>query len=296
MNTTTSVPISTPVPKNRSALRFVRLNPLLSIGLFITILLAFFAYIGPMLVEASDANVGAFSPRIKPSAEHWLGTDTQGRDIFAVLTLATPQTLNIGLMAGALGVFVGTVLGLLSGYFSGIIDTIIRILTDVLITIPAIAILVVVATNVRIITVGLMAVIIAALAWRLPARAIRAQTLSVRERGYVEVARLNGMGDLELIVKEVLPNLLPYIAASFVSTVSWSILATIGLEALGLGPQNELTLGMMIYWSQYYGAILRGFYWWWAPPIIVIVLIFVGLFFTSAGLDQMVNTRLRRAV
>ena len=118
----------------------------------------------------------------------------------------------------------------------------------------------------------------------------------MRERGYVQVARLNGVGDLELILKEVLPNLLPYIAASFVATVSWAILATIGLEALGLGPQNEYTLGMMIYWAQFYGAILRGFWWWWAPPIVMIVLIFVGLFFTSAGLDQLVNTRLRRAV
>jgi peptide/nickel transport system permease protein len=101
------------------------------------------------------------------------------------------------------------------------------------------------------------------------------------------------VGELEIIVKEVLPNLFPYIAATFVATVSWAILATVGLEALGLGPQNELTLGMMLYWAQFYGAILRGFWWWWVPPIVVIVLIFVGLFFTSAGMDQLVNTRLR---
>jgi peptide/nickel transport system permease protein len=280
----------------RASLRAVRLNPLLTVGLLIILLLVLFAYAGPLLTDTTRAEVGAFKPKLRPSGEHLLGTDTQGRDVLAVLTLATPQTLNIGLIAGAVGIGIGVVLGLLSGYFSGPIDTLIRIATDVFITIPAIAILVVVATNVRTINVGIMALIIASLAWRLPTRAIRAQALSVRERGYVQVARLNGVGDLELILKEVLPNLLPYIAASFVATVSWAILATIGLEALGLGPQNEYTLGMMIYWAQFYGAILRGFWWWWAPPIVMIVLIFVGLFFTSAGLDQLVNTRLRRAV
>lgn len=277
----------------QTRLRRLRANPYLLIGLTILLALFIFGFIGPLLVDTTHAQVGAFMPRMAPSAEHWLGTDTQGRDVFVVLTLATPQTLVIGLIAGAIGVSVGVVLGLISGYFLGWSDTIIRVMTDVFMTIPAIALLVVVATNVRTMTVGVMAILIALLAWRLPTRSIRAQTLSVRERAYVQVAKLNGVGELELILKEVLPNLLPYIVATFVATVSWAILTTIGLEALGLGPQNEYTLGMMIYWSQFYGAILRGFWWWWAPPIVVIVLIFVGLFFTSAGLDQIVNTRLR---
>jgi len=275
-------------------LRILRGNPFLTFGLLIMVALLVFAYLGPVITDPERAEVGAFKPKQSPSREHLLGTDTQGRDVLAVLTLATSQTLNIGLIAGTVGLGIGVLLGLLAGYFSGPIDAIIRIGTDVFTTIPAIAILAVVATNLRTVNVALMALIIASLAWRLPTRTIRAQTLSLRERGYVQVAILNGVGDLELIIKEVLPNLLPYIAASFVATVSWAILATIGLEALGLGPQNEYTLGMMIYWAQFYGAILRGFWWWWAPPIVVIVLIFVGLFFTSAGLDQIVNTRLRR--
>ena len=275
-------------------LRILRGNPFLIIGLLIIIAILVFAYLGPLLTDPERAEVATFKPKQRPSREHLLGTDTQGRDVLATLTFATPQTLNIGLIAGAVGIGIGVVLGLISGYLGGTVDTIIRVSTDVFITIPAIAILVVVATNVRSVNVAIMAMIIAMLAWRLPTRTIRAQTLSVRERAYVQVAKLNGVGNLELIVKEVLPNLLPYIAASFVATVSWAILATVGLEALGLGPQNEYTLGMMIYWAQFYGAILRGFWWWWAPPIVVIVLIFVGLFFTSAGLDQIVNTRLRR--
>jgi peptide/nickel transport system permease protein len=239
------------------------------------------------------AQVGYSTPRLSPGTGHPLGTDTHGRDVLAVLTHATPQTLKIGLIAGGVGVAVGTLLGILAGYFGGLIDSVIRILTDVFITIPGMAIMIVIAANTRAMTVLMIAFVVSLLAWRFPTRAIRAQTLSLRERPYVEIARLNGMNEVEIVFREVLPNLLPYIAASFVLAVSSSILMTIGLEALGLGPQNEYTLGMMIYWSNYYGAILRGMWWWWFPPIVIIVWIFVSLLLVSSGMDQIVNTKLR---
>ncbi len=284
--------LTQPTPRRR--FRLGSINLLLTFGLLVMLALILFGVGGGLIIDHSYAEVGAFLPRMAPDGERLLGTDSQGRDVLAVLILSTPNTLLIGLIAGIVGVSVGAVLGLLSGFFGGIIDNVIRTGTDVFITIPGIALLVVIATNVRSIDVATMALIVASLAWRFPARAIRAQTLSLRERGYVQIARLNGVSGIELVITEVLPNLLPYLAASFVSTVSQSILATIGLEALGLGPQNEYTLGMMIYWAQFYGAILRGFWWWWLPPIIVIVTVFVGLLLTSAGLDQFVNTRLRR--
>ncbi len=184
-------------------------------------------------------------------------------------------------------------LGLSAGYFGGLTDTLVRLASDVMMTIPGIAVMVLVATHVRTMTVPLMAVIVASLSWMRATRAMRAQTLTLRERSYILVARLSGAGGLAVIVGEVLPNLLPYIAASFVTAVSQAVLASIGLEALGLGPQNDLTLGMMIYWAQYYGAILRGMWWWWAPPVAMIALIFIGLMLTSAGLDRIVNARLR---
>jgi peptide/nickel transport system permease protein len=138
-----------------------------------------------------------------------------------------------------------------------------------------------------------MALVVASLSWMTATRTIRAQTLSLRERSYVSIARLSGAGGLELVLTEVLPNLLPYLAASFVTAVSRAILATIGLEALGLGPQNELTLGMIVYWAQFYGAILRGLWWWWLPPVFIITTIFIALLLISAGLDRIVNVRLR---
>ncbi len=228
-----------------------------------------FAVLGPLPVRYGAWPASATNrPRRPPGGVNPLGTDAQGRDVLAALILATPQTLKIGLFAGLIGLAAGVLLGLVAGFFRGIVDAVIRTAADVMMTIPGIAVLVLVATNVRTMSVALMAVIVAGLAWMYPTRTIRAQTLSMRERPYVDVARLNGIGGLRLVMTEILPNLLPYIAASFVTAVSSAMLATIGLEALGLGPQNELTLGMMIYWAQFYGAILRSMWWWWTPPVV----------------------------
>ncbi|MDB5474296.1 MAG: transporter permease [Devosia sp.] len=267
-------------------------NKTLFLGLALMLAICLLAVLGPFFVDFAQSRVGATIPRSAPTPEHWFGTDGQGRDMFTVMILAMPQTLRIGLTAGLISLSVGVALGLVAGFVGGWVDTVIRLASDVMMTIPGIAILVLVAANVREMTVELMAVIVATLSWMVAARTIRAQTLSLRERGYVQVARLNGTSGLKLVFVEVLPNLLPFIAASFVITVSNAMLATVGLEALGLGPQNELTLGMTIYWAQFYGAIIRGMWWWWGPPILAIATIFVGLMLTSAGMDSFVNKRL----
>jgi len=268
---------------------------LLLAGLVLLVLLASAGLLAPWLVDTSLAGIGAARPRRPPGGAHLLGTDTQGRDILAALLLALPQTLKIGLLAGLIGLGLGTMLGLLAGWFRGLADAVIRTLADVAMTIPAIAVLVLIAVNVRSMTVGLMALTVAGLAWMVPARAVRAQVLSLRERPWVDIARLNGIGPVRLILTEVLPNLVPYLAASFVAAVSGAMVATVGLEALGLGPQNELTLGMMFYWAQYGGAVLRGMWWWWVPPVVALALIFLALLAVSAGLDRLANARLRVA-
>lgn len=271
--------------------RRFRGNPVLAAGLLLLALIGVVAVAGPFLVDTTQAQVGATPARRPPSAANWLGTDAQGRDVLTVMAVAMPQTLKIGLIAGLISLTAGVTLGLLAGFAGGWIDGVVRTASDVMMTIPGVAVLVLVAANVRVMTVELMALIVAALSWMVAARAIRAQTLSVRERGYVQVARLNGQSGLQLIFVEVLPNLLPYIAASFVLTVGEAMLATIGLEALGLGPQNQLTLGMTIFWAQFYGAIIRGMWWWWGPPILALALIFIGLLLSSAGMDRLVNKR-----
>ena len=151
------------------------------------------------------------------------------------MVLAVPNTLKIGLIAGIVGTVIGVVLALIAGFFGGLPDSIIRLICDSLLTVPGIAILVIIAANIEEMTVEVMALTVAALAWMFPTRTIRAQVLTIRERSYVEVARASGVGSFGLIFREVMPNLMPFIAASFVGAVAGAMLASIGLEALGPG-------------------------------------------------------------
>jgi peptide/nickel transport system permease protein len=247
-----------------------------------------------MLVDPKVAVVGAVTPRVPPSAAHLLGTDTQGRDLWTELVLGTPNSLKIGLIAGFVGIGVGLLLGLIAGFVGGVADTVIRVIADALLTVPAIAVLVVLAANVDKMTVEMMGVAIALLAWMFPTRVIRSQVLTIRERSYVEIARANGVGTMGIVFKEVMPNLLPWVGAAFVGTVSGAILAAVGLEAIGLGANDAHTLGVNIYWAQFYFALSRGMYWWWIPPILVIAYIFITLYMVSAGMDRFANPRLRR--
>jgi peptide/nickel transport system permease protein len=269
----------------------------LTVGLVIIAAIVLLGLIGPLLVNVNGAKVGSDIPDLTPSLEHPLGTDTVGRDLLSVIIVGTPLTLTIGLIAGVIGLGVGTVFGFVSGYYGGPADTLLRGAADVFLTVPGLLILVVIASSTKgAVNVQTEALVVSALAWMWPTRTIRSQVLTMRERGYVQVARFSGTSDPRIIVEEMVPNLLPYLAASFVGAVATAILASIGLEALGLGPQNQPTLGMTIYWALYYTTVMRGLVWWWLPPILLIVLIFVGLFSISAGLDRVMNPRLRSTV
>jgi len=276
--------------------RYLRRNPQLMIGFAILLGMFVIWLLGYLFIDLENARPLSAPPDLPPSREYPLGTDSAGRQMLPVMIAGTPMTLEIGLIAGAVGLLVGTLLGFTAGYFGGLVDTIIRGAADVALTVPALAVLVVLASVItQLLTVEVMALIVASLAWMWPTRTIRSQVLTMRERAYVEVARLSGLNDMEIIFKELMPNLLPYLAASFVGAVAAAVLAAIGLEALGLGPQSEPTLGMTIFWAIYHGAMLRGMWWWWAPPMIVIILLFIALFLVSAGLDELANPRVRRA-
>ena len=291
MSTQTLVP-SVEMPVRSRAPR--QINYMLLSGSIILLAIILFGVLGPYFYDTELAKVGAVIPSQPPSREHPLGTDVQGSDVLAVLILGTPQTLKIGLIAGFVGLGIGIVLGLVSGYFGGVQDTVVRIVTDVFLTIPTLAILIVVASNIRVLSIEAMALIVASLAWMGPTRTIRSQVLTLRERRYIQMARISGLNDMEIFFTEILPNLIPYIAATLVLSISSGILAAIGLEVLGLGPSHLPSLGMLIFWSQFYDAIFRGMWWWFVPPIVVLILIFVGLFLLATGLDNISNPRLQK--
>lgn len=276
--------------------RYLTRNPSLMLGLGMLSLLVIFALVGQHFVTWDQAFPLSGPASRAPSSRFPFGTDAKGRDLLAVMVYGTLLTLKIGLLAGALGVLIGTVVAFVAAYHGGWVDAVVRVFVDVLITVPALLVLVVVASAIQSsMSTTVMAITIALLAWREPARKIRAQVLVMREAPYVMVARLNGAGTWRIIFREMMPNLLPYLGASLVVAVAQAVLASIGLEALGLGTPAEPTLGMTIYWLMTDAAFLLGLWWWIVEPITVLVILFVGLYLVTAGLDELANPRLRRS-
>ena len=278
-------------------LQYVNRNRQLAVGLTFLGLLALFVIFGHLLYDVSKDRPLSVVPARPPSAEYPLGTDSQGRDMLAVMIAGTPLTLYMGLVAGFLGVAIGTILAFAGAYYGGLVDAIVRGVVDVGLTIPTFLVLIIVAISIHTaMTIEQMALVVAAIAWLFPTRTIRSQVLTMRERAYVHVARLSGASGLKIIFFELMPNLLPYLAATLVGAVASAVLASLGLEALGLGAVDSPTIGMTIYWVIFYGALLQGMWWWFLPPIVVVVMLFMGLFGLSAGLDEWANPRTRRTI
>jgi peptide/nickel transport system permease protein len=277
--------------------RYLRRNPPLVVGSTLLLILVMFVVVGSAMVDPRRSRPLSARPIQPPSWSLPLGTDKQGRDLLAVMVAGTPLTLRIGLIAGLVGVTVGALVAFCAAYYGGVTDTIIRGTIDVGLTVPGLLVLIGIAMSLRTaLSVDQMALIVASLAWLLPARTIRSQVLTLRERSYIQLAQLSGMSGPEIIVRELLPNLLPYLAASLIAAISAAILSSIGLEVLGLGPVEAPTLGMTLYWVNFNAALLNGWWWWWLPPIVVIGILFIGLFLVTVGLDEIANPRRRRRV
>jgi peptide/nickel transport system permease protein len=275
-------------------------------GFLMVMAIVLLGVVGPLFWDVTQARVASAPlnlppvwvknpPAIFPDPDpaHPLGTESNGRDMLALLMAGAPGSLRVGLIAASIGMLVGIVLGFTAGYLGGWVDTVIRTLADAVIVIPALAVLIVISAYVKQINIENMALLLALFAWPAPTRLIRSQVLTLRERGYVQMARLSGASTFAIMFKEMMPNMLPYLMASFTGNVSANILAATGLEALGLGPTRVPTLGMTIFYSIRAASILRGMWWWWGFPIVLLIIIFTGLFLISVGLDEIANPRLR---
>jgi peptide/nickel transport system permease protein len=281
----------------RGGLEYVARNKQLLLGLIMLGALALFVIVGHFVYNVNLYKPLSVPPGREPSAQFPLGTDSQGRDLLAVMISGIPLTLFIGFAAGIIGVAIGTILAFAGAYYGGLLDAVVRGIVDVGLTIPTFLVLIIVAISIHTaMTVPQMALVVAALGWLWPTRTIRSQVLTMRDRAYVHVARLSGASNLRIIFVELMPNLLPYLAASLLAAVASAILASLGLEALGLGAVDSPTIGMTIYWVIFYGALLQGMWWWFLPPIIVVVMLFMGLFGLSSGLDEWANPRARRSI
>ncbi len=277
-------------------LRYLRRNRGLAVGILIVALLAAFTVIGMLTIDPSHAYPLAVKPKQPPSAQFLLGTDFFGRDLLAEMVVGMWQTALIGVLAGGLGTIIGVILGFISAYFGGIVDTIIKGTCQILTPIPVFLIQVVIAGSLdkRAVTIYTMAFIVLALGWMWPTLVIRSQVLTMKERQFVSVAKLSGRNDLGIIFAEIMPNLLPFIAASFVSNVFSAVFASFYLAVVGLGPLREPLLGNIIWAAQGQGAFFNGWWWWPIWPAIGMVLILGSLALINMGLDELANPRVRK--
>ena len=273
--------------------RYLRRNPGLFFGTVILVGLVLFTVIGLLTVDTDDAYPLSAKPKQPPSLEYPFGTDFYGRDLYVAMVVGMWQTALIGVLAGAIGTFIGVVLGFISAYFGGKIDSTIKFICQVLIPIPVFLIQVVIAGSLdkRSVTIYTMALIVVLFAWMWPTLVIRSQVLSMKERQFVSVAKLSGMNDFEIIFMEILPNMLPFIAASFVFS---AVFASFYLAVVGLGPLREPLLGNIIWAAQSQGAFFNGWWWWPLIPAIAMVLILTSLALINMGLDELANPRVRR--
>jgi len=263
-------------------------------GMIIVLTLIVLSAVGTYWLETGGRTSGSLPARQPPGEGMLLGTDALGRSIASQMSEAMPNSLQIGLIAASLGTLIGALVGFASGYFGKAVDALLRVLIDVFLSVPSLLFLILIASVLRGVGVQAMALIIGLFAWAWPARQVRAQVLSLKERAFVQIARLSGMSGLEIIFRELMPHMLPWLGANFVNAFIAAVLAESGLSILGLGPQQEMTLGMMIYWSLSYGAILQNLWWWWVTPVFTLIALFLALYLIHIGLEEVSNPRLRR--
>jgi peptide/nickel transport system permease protein len=229
-----------------------------------------------------------------PSAEYWFGTTSQGQDVFWMLTFAVRNTLIVAGIAVAIGRGIGVILGMISGYIGGTFDRVLSSLVDSFIVIPRLPLLILIAAIMRgqmsIIALG---VLIGVLDWAYPSKRYRSQILSLREREFTHTAIFSGMSSLKIVIQEHLPFIIPFMLADIVSGFLFAIGIEVTLSVLGLSDLNTQSIGAMIYWGQYYGALLSNRVWVVAAPIIASIVIVVGFYLVSIGLSDYLDPRKR---
>lgn len=299
-------PPTSRLPLARRRMKSPWLNRKLVTGATVLVAIVLFGLVGQLVWDTdlvfigstplNQSPVGFENLRGQPgSFSHPFGTQSDGRDMLALMIVGAPNTLLIGAIASIIGIVIGTVLGFSAGFIGGRTDAVVRVISDVMITIPPLMVLIVVQTSIGEIGIVAMGVLLSTFMWQSPTRLIRSQVLSMREQGYVRMAKLSGASTAHIMFRELLPNLLPYLFGSFIAIATTAIVTAVGLEVLGLGPQRVPTLGRVIYEAIESAALLKNMWWWWGIPTALLATMFIGLLLVNLGLDEVADPRLRKA-
>jgi peptide/nickel transport system permease protein len=261
-----------------------------SLILLLTAILVILSFFSPY--EPDDRR--AVSRNEPPSAEFIMGTTSTGQDVFWMLTFAIKNTLIVAGVAVTIGRGVGVILGMLSGYIGGTFDRVVSSIVDSVIVIPRLPLLILIAAIMRgqisIITLGLL---IGILDWAFPSKRYRAQVLSLRERDFTHTAIFSGMRSWKIVIQEHLPFIIPFLLADIVSGFLFAIGLEVTLSILGLSDLDTQSIGSMIYWGNYYQALLTNRIWVLAAPIVSSIIIVIGFYLVSIGLSEYLDPRKR---
>lgn len=198
----------------------------------------------------------------------------------------------IGVAVALASTVIGVSMGSLAGFVGGVVDRILTVVIDAMIAIPALPILILLASLFRgDASVLVLIVILIVFNWPWPARQVRSMVLSLRERQFVDVARFSGQSTSRIILREIVPHMLPWMAANINNTVLVAIALEAGLAVIGMAALEYPTLGTMLYWALQYQSMFRGLWWWIVPPVIATMLLFISLFLVSSGFSQLEHRR-----
>jgi peptide/nickel transport system permease protein len=264
----------------------------LGMGLFLATLLL--ALLGPLLIHV-DVSTRVGLAYMKPSSEHWLGTDHMGVDMISLLIAGLRSSLYVGFLAGTVATVVGTLIGLYGGYKGGLIDDILTVGTNLFLVIPSLIVLILLSASIengRSLT--LIALIIGCTTWTWSARAVRAQSSSLRGRDHVALARINGYGTMGIVLLHIMPYLLSYIFMVFILQMATGILSEASLSMLGLGPYDSISLGKILNQAKTNEALTDGAWWAFAPAMVLITVVVFALYIINTSLEGVFNPRLRK--
>ncbi|MEU8263828.1 ABC transporter permease [Micromonospora sp. NPDC048999] len=275
----------------RRRFRFVA-NAKAATGLVVLACYGLFAIIGPW-VAPYDPDARSTDVMQAPSARHWFGTTHLGQDIFSQILVGTRSVVVVGLIAGVLATVLSIVIGVTSGYLGGVADEAGSALSNVFLVIPALPLIIIVTSIVEQASDTLVALIIGCTSWAWGARVLRAQTLSLRRRDYIEAARATGERTWRIILFEILPNLTAIIASGFVGTVIFAVMSEITLAFIGISSVSSWNWGTILFWAQGQQALAQGAWWWFVPAGLAIALLGTALALINFGIDEFVSPRLR---
>ncbi|WP_240414789.1 ABC transporter permease [Paenibacillus periandrae] len=232
----------------------------------------------------------AFQP---PDSTLLLGSDNFGRDLFLELMYGIRTSVRVGLIAGICATVIGLIMGLLAGYIGGLVDNILTAVTNIFIVIPSFIILILISVSINSRSSLVTAIIIGITSWPWTARAVRAQTSSLRNRDHVNIAKISGHSTPRIIIFEILPYIASYVVMAFVLQTASGILSEASISMLGLGPYNTISLGIIMNWALTFEAPVAGAWWAFIPAAFSIAIITFSLFMMNTGMDEIFNPKIR---